>query len=55
MFSPQFFLPRFFLRINCEILLDVSSTTVEAVLGIMIKDKKIEIVGNGRNARYRKR
>ena len=38
----------------CDILPDVSPTTVEAVLGAMIKDKKIEIVGSGRNARYRK-
>ena len=38
----------------CDILPDVSPTTVEAVLGTMIKDKKIEIVGSGRKARYRK-
>lgn len=38
----------------CDILPDVSPTTVEAVLGTMIKEKKIEIVGNGKNARYRK-
>lgn len=38
----------------CDILPDVSPTTIEAVLGTMIKDKKIEIVGSGRKARYRK-
>ena len=38
----------------CTILPDVSPTTVEAVLGTMVKNKKIEIIGSGRNARYRK-
>ena len=38
----------------CKILPDVSPTTVEAVLGNMVKEGKIEIIGNGRNTKYRK-
>ena len=38
----------------CNILPDVSPTTVEAVLGKMVKEGIIEIIGNGRNTRYRK-
>lgn len=38
----------------CKILPDVSPTTVEAVLGNMVKERKIEIIGNGRNTKYRK-
>ncbi len=36
----------------CRILPDVSSTTVEAVLGEMIKDGMIERIGAGRASRY---
>lgn len=36
----------------CKILPDVSPTTVEAVLGAMIKSDKIQIVGNGKNTKY---
>ena len=39
----------------CDILPDVSVTTVEAVLGKMVRDGKIELIGNGRNTRYRKK
>ena len=38
----------------CEILPDVSPTTVEAVLGKMVKEGLIETIGNGRNTKYRK-
>ena len=38
----------------CKILPDVSPTTVEAVLGKMVKEGVIEIIGNGRNTKYRK-
>ena len=38
----------------CNILPDVSPTTVEAVLGRMVKDGMIEIIGNGRSTKYRK-
>ena len=36
----------------CEILPDVSPTTVEAVLGAMVKEKKIIRIGSARAARY---
>ena len=36
----------------CGILPDVSPSTVEAVLGAMVRDGKIQIIGSGRNARY---
>ena len=36
----------------CNILPDVSPTTVEAVLGAMVRDRKIQIIGNGRNTKY---
>ncbi len=39
----------------CKILPDVSPTTVEAVLGLMVKEKKIKIIGNGKNTRYMKK
>ena len=35
----------------CKILPDVSSTTVEAVLGAMVKEKKIIRIGSARAAR----
>lgn len=38
----------------CNILPDVSPTTVEAVLGKMVKEGIIETIGNGRNTKYRK-
>jgi hypothetical protein len=39
----------------CKVLPDVSPTTVEAVLGKMVRDGRIQIIGNGKNARYIKR
>ncbi|MBN2853779.1 MAG: Fic family protein [Clostridia bacterium] len=36
----------------CKILPDVSPTTVEAVLGVMIKDGKIKRIGEARASRY---
>lgn len=36
----------------CNILPDVSPTTVEAVLGRMVKEQKVKIIGNGRNTKY---
>lgn len=39
----------------CKILPDVSPTTVEAVLGKMIKDKKITRIGTARASKYIKR
>lgn len=36
----------------CNILPDVSPTTIEAVLGVMVKDGKVQIIGNGRNTKY---
>ena len=36
----------------CELLLDVSETTVEYVLSEMVKNGKIKRIGNNRNARY---
>lgn len=37
----------------CKILPDVSPTTVEAVLGKMVKDGVIRTIGNGRDTRYK--
>lgn len=39
----------------CNILPDVSPTTVEAVLGKMVKDGSIEMIGSGRSTKYRKK
>lgn len=39
----------------CRILPDVSITTVEAVLGAMVKEGAVKIIGNGRNTKYMKR
>lgn len=39
----------------CKILPDVSATTVEAVLGLMVKEGKLQIIGSGRNTRYMKK
>lgn len=39
----------------CKILPDVSATTVEAVLGSMVKDGIIQIIGSGRNTKYMKK
>lgn len=39
----------------CNILPDVSPTTVEAVLGKMVKEGLIETIGNGRSTKYRKK
>ncbi len=39
----------------CKILPDVSSTTVEAVLGTMVKNGVIKIIGSGRNTKYMKK
>lgn len=36
----------------CKILPDVSPTTVEAVLGAMVKNGEIKIIGNGKNTKY---
>ena len=36
----------------CNVLPDVSPTTVEAVLGAMVKDGRVQIIGNGRNTKY---
>ena len=36
----------------CKILPDVSPTTVEAVLGVMVKDGAIQRIGAGRASRY---
>ena len=38
----------------CKILPDVSPTTVEAVLGQMVKSGSIKKIGDGRNSRYMK-
>lgn len=38
----------------CKILPDVSPTTVEAVLGAMVKDGSVKRIGAGRSTRYRK-
>ena len=39
----------------CKILPDVSSTTVEAVLGNMVKNGTIKIIGSGRYTKYIKK
>ena len=36
----------------CKILPDVSPTTVEAVLGTMVKNGSIRRVGQGKSSRY---
>ena len=36
----------------CKLLPDVSPTTVEAVLGKMVKNGIITIIGNGRGTKY---
>lgn len=36
----------------CKILPDVSPSTIESVLGKMVKSQTIKIIGNGRGARY---
>ena len=36
----------------CKILPDVSPTTVEAVLGVMVKEGSIRRIGQGRSTRY---
>lgn len=36
----------------CSILPDVSSTTIEAVLGVMVKEKKIKRIGSARATKY---
>lgn len=36
----------------CNILPDVSPTTVEAVLGNMVREKKIKRIGSARAAKY---
>lgn len=36
----------------CNVLPDVSPSTIEAVLGIMVKEGRIQIIGNGKNTRY---
>ena len=39
----------------CKILPDVSPTTVEVVLGTMVKNGAIKIIGSGRNTKYMKK
>lgn len=39
----------------CKILPDVSATTVEAVLGTMVKEGLVRIIGSGRNTKYMKK
>ncbi len=39
----------------CKILPDVSATTIETVLGAMVKEGKIQIIGSGRNTKYMKK
>ena len=36
----------------CNVLPDVSPSTVEAVLGTMVREGRIQIIGNGKNTRY---
>ena len=36
----------------CKILPDISATTIEAVLGTMVKNGVIKIIGSGRNTKY---
>ncbi len=38
----------------CKILPDVSATTVEAVLGTMVKEGTVIMIGSGRNTKYMK-
>lgn len=38
----------------CQILPDVSPTTVEAVLGELVRENRVRIIGNGRATRYLK-
>lgn len=37
----------------CRILPDISPTTVEAVLGKMVKDERIKMIGSGKNTKYK--
>ena len=39
----------------CKILPDVSVTTVENVLGRMVREGRIKIIGTGRNTKYMKK
>lgn len=39
----------------CKILPDVSPTTVESVLGKMVKNGAVKIIGSGRNTKYMKK
>ena len=39
----------------CSVLPDVSPTTVESVLSIMVKDGRVQKIGNGRSSRYIKK
>ena len=39
----------------CKILPDVSATTVETVLGTMVKRGEVKIIGSGRNTKYMKK
>ena len=36
----------------CNVLPDVSPTTVEKVLGEMVKDGRIQVIGSGKNTKY---
>ena len=36
----------------CNILPDVSPTTVEAVLGAMVKDGRVKLIGKSKASRY---
>lgn len=38
----------------CKILPDVSPTTVENVVGAMVRNKQVQIIGKGRNTKYMK-
>ena len=39
----------------CSVLPEASPSTVEVVLGEMVREGKVQIIGNGRNARYVKK
>ena len=39
----------------CDLLPDVSPTTVETVLGAMVKNGLVQIIGKGRNTKYIKK
>lgn len=39
----------------CKMLLDISATTVEAVLGRMVKKGLVQIIGGGRGKKYIKK